>query len=129
MLGDRDAIATIAVRDIEVARRFYKDTLGLKPLPSPEETVLSFKSGTSTLFVYQSDFAGTNEATAVTWVVGDEVRAIAQELRSRGVKFEKYDMPGMTLEGDVHVAGAMAAAWFKDPDGNILSFVNGPAGT
>ena len=45
-------------------------------------------------------------------------------IRDRGVTFEHYDMPGMTREGDVHVAGDMRVAWFKDPDGNILNIVN-----
>ena len=46
-------------------------------------------------------------------------------LRARGVKFEQYDIPGMTRTGDIHVCGAMKAAWFKDPDGNILNLVSG----
>ena len=122
MLGDRDAVATIAVRDIEVARKFYEGKVGLTPVPSEEASVLSYKSGSSTVLVYQSQFAGTNKATAATWAVGDVEREV-QVLKDRGVAFERYDMPGTTHKGDVHIAGNRQVAWFKDPDGNILSIV------
>jgi extradiol dioxygenase family protein len=123
MLGDNDAIATIPVKDIEAARRFYQDTLGLMAGPSRQEGVLTCKSGSTSVLVYQSDFAGTNEATAATWAV-DDVDGAVRSLKQKGVTFEHYDFPGMTLKGDVHVAGEMKAAWFKDPDGNILAVVS-----
>ena len=78
--------------------------------------------------VYRSEFAGTNRATAAMWVVGDEVDEIVRTLKGRGVAFERYDMPDTTLEGDVHVSGGRRVAWFKDPEGNILSVVNGTSG-
>lgn len=124
MLGTKEAIATIGVRDIEVARRFYEGILGLAPVHSDEPGVLLFRSGPSTLLVYQSQYAGTNQATAVTWVVGDEIEAIVKSLRARAVQFEHYEFPGATLNGDVHVTGSMKAAWCKDPDGNILALVS-----
>jgi hypothetical protein len=74
--------------------------------------------------VYKSQYAGTNKATAVTWTVGEELDDIVRALKGKGVRFEHYDLPGMTRKGDVHVAGEMKAAWFKDPDGNILSLVS-----
>lgn len=123
MLGDNDAIATIPVKDIEAARRFYQDTLGLMAGPSRQEGVLTCKSGSTSVLVYQSDFAGTNEATAATWAV-DDVDGTVRSLKQKGVTFEHYDFPDMTLKGDVHVAGEMKAAWFKDPDGNILAVVS-----
>ncbi len=82
------------------------------------------KSGKSTINVYRSQYAGTNKATAVTWTVGDELDDVVQTLKGKGVKFEHYDMPGMVRKGDVHVAGDMKVAWFKDPDGNILNVTN-----
>jgi hypothetical protein len=57
----------------------------------------------------------------VTWDVGPAVEEEAKALKAKGVTFEHYDMPGMKLNGDVHVADDMKVAWFKDPDGNILS--------
>lgn len=125
MIADKDAITMIAVKDLAAAGRFYEDVLGLEKLDSPEEQVLIFRSGSSRLNVYQSQYAGTNKATTVMWNVGSEIEAIAAKLKAKGVKFEHYDMPGLTLEGDVHVGGHMKVAWFKDVDGNILSIVSG----
>ncbi len=125
MLASKQPTATVAVRDREVARTFYEKTLGLTVVRSDDPETLVFQSGAATLLVYRSQFAGTNQATAVTWLVGDDVDRIARELGAKGVAFEHYDMPHTTREGDVHVAGAMRVAWFKDPDGNIHSLVNG----
>jgi len=124
MLADNDAVATIAVKDLKAAKKFYGDTLGLKPTPVPEPEVLNYKSGNSTVLVYKSQFAGSNKATAVTWIV-DDVEGTVKDLKAKGVAFEHYDFPGMTRKGDVHIAGKSKAAWFKDPDGNILAVVSG----
>jgi catechol 2,3-dioxygenase-like lactoylglutathione lyase family enzyme len=123
MLGNRDATANIAVRDLETARRFYEETLGLTPVDAESEEVIVFRSGNSTMNVYRSDYAGTNQATAVTWAV-DDVEDEVRTLRAKGVSFEHYDMPEMTREGDIHVSGDFKTAWFKDPDGNILNITN-----
>ena len=125
MLGNKDAVATIAVRNLDGARKFYEGTLGLKVVDTEGDELVAFRSGNATLFVYRSQYAGTNRATAATWVVGSEVDAIARALKAKGVAFEHYDMPDMKREGDVHVGGDVRVAWFKDPDGNILSIVNG----
>jgi catechol 2,3-dioxygenase-like lactoylglutathione lyase family enzyme len=124
MLSDKDAIATVAVKNLEIAKKFYEGTLGLTKVMENEE-VLTFKTGTSTLFVYRSHYAGTNKATAVTFVA-EEVDDLVRTLKGRGVTFEHYDLPNMTQQGDVHVAGSMKTAWFKDPDGNIFSLVTPP---
>lgn len=125
MLRGKDAIAMIAVRDIKAAAKFYEGTLGLARLSAEGEEVITYRSGNSALNVYHSQYAGTNKATAVVWNVGDEIESIVDALKSKGVVFEHYDMPGLTLKGDVHVGGDMKVAWFKDPDGNILSVVSG----
>ena len=125
MLGDIDAVANIAVENLETARKFYEGTLGLTQVAAEGQEVIVFKSGNSTLNVYRSQYAGTNQATAVTWVVGEDVEDVVRKLKDKGITFEHYDMPGMTRDGDVHVAGDMRVAWFKDPDGNILNVVSG----
>jgi catechol 2,3-dioxygenase-like lactoylglutathione lyase family enzyme len=125
MLGDKDAVANLAVKNLKAAKKFYEDILGLKQVDAEGEELIVFKSGNSTINVYRSQYAGTNQATAVTWVVGKELDDIVRALKAKGVTFEHYDMPGMTRKGDVHVAGAMKVAWFKDPDGNILNIVGG----
>jgi len=123
MLSDRDAIATIAVREMKTAREFYEGKLGLKKLESAGSGVIRYQSGNSSIFVYESQNAGTNRATAATWVVED-VNAVVEFLKARGVVFEHYEFPGGTRKGDVHIMGTIRNAWFKDPDGNILSIVN-----
>jgi catechol 2,3-dioxygenase-like lactoylglutathione lyase family enzyme len=123
MLGDSEAVATIAVKDLDVAKKFYEGKLGFKPTPSPQSEVLNYRSGNSVFLVYRSQFAGTNKATAATWI-SDDVESVVRDLKAKGVSFEHYDLPGLTLKGDVHVAGNFKSAWFKDPDGNILAIVS-----
>ncbi|MFN2399712.1 MAG: VOC family protein [Gemmatimonadaceae bacterium] len=124
MLKNRDAVATVAVKDVDAARKFYEGTLELKPEASEEHGVLVYKSGNSKLLVYESQYAGTNKATAVTWSGGDDVEGFVRALKAKGVAFEHYDLTGTTRKGDVHVTGSMKAAWFKDPDGNILAILS-----
>jgi catechol 2,3-dioxygenase-like lactoylglutathione lyase family enzyme len=124
MLAGRDAITMIAVKDVEVAKRFYRDTLGLPPHGEENPEFVSFKSGNTIVNVYRSRYAGTNEATTATWVVGEELDSIVDALRGKGVTFEHYDLPDTVRHGDIHVAGDIRIAWFKDPDGNILSLQN-----
>jgi catechol 2,3-dioxygenase-like lactoylglutathione lyase family enzyme len=124
MLSDKDAVATVAVKNLEIAKKFYEGTLGLTKVMENEE-VLEFKTGKSTLFVYRSQYAGTNKATAVTFVA-EEVDDLVRTLKGRGVTFEHYDLPNLTRQGDLHVSGQMKTAWFKDPDGNIFSLVTPP---
>ena len=124
MLGTRDAVANIAVRDLEIARRFYQGTLGLEQVAAEDDDVIVFRSGNTRVNVYRSRYAGTNKATAVTWAVGNDVESVVRALKAKGVGFEHYDMPAMKRAGDVHIAGDLKVAWFKDPDGNILNIVN-----
>ena len=128
MLEKMDVVANLAVKDMDRARRFYADTLGLKQIDSEGDQAIAFRSGNSTILVYKSQFAGSNKATAATWQVGEEVEGIVRSLKAKGVAFEHYDMPDMTREGDLHVCGNMKVAWFKDPDGNILCLANGKHG-
>ncbi|MGH9158517.1 MAG: VOC family protein [Vicinamibacteraceae bacterium] len=125
MLRDHDAVANLAVRDLNVAQRFYEGTLGFTPVGRQGDELVMYRSGKTTFNVYRSKEAGTNRATALTWSVGENVKAVAQQLKAKGIAFEHYDMPGLTLEGDVHVGQGVQVAWFKDPDGNILNIVSG----
>jgi len=124
MLSEKNAMATIAVKNLATARKFYQQTLGLAPAGPEAMGVVTLKSGNSTIIVYESQFAGTNKATSATWGVGDELDSTVATLQKAGVPFEHYEFPGSRLEGDVHVFGDFKAAWFKDPDGNILHINN-----
>jgi catechol 2,3-dioxygenase-like lactoylglutathione lyase family enzyme len=124
MLGDKNVHAVIAVKDLDAAKKFYGETLGLK-MADENPGGVKCVSGNREVMIYKSEFAGTNQATAASWDV-DDVEATVKELKDKGVSFEHYDsIPGVTRDGDVHVMGPMKAAWFKDPDGNILCVSNG----
>jgi catechol 2,3-dioxygenase-like lactoylglutathione lyase family enzyme len=124
MLGENDPVATVAVRDVKVAREFYEGKLGLTLEQNRQGEAFSYKAGTTKLLVYRSSEAGSNTATAVTWYVRGKVDETVRDLKAKGVNFEHYDMPHTKLEGDVHVSGEMRVAWFKDPDGNIHALVS-----
>jgi len=119
MLGDAKVYPVIAVADMDVAKEFYVNRLGMQ-LERENETGTIVRGDDSKLLLYVSDFAGTNEATAALWQVNN-VDAVVDDLTGKGVSFEVYeDMEGVTLEGVVHVMDELRAAWFKDPDGNVL---------
>jgi catechol 2,3-dioxygenase-like lactoylglutathione lyase family enzyme len=124
MLSDRSVMATVAVKDLDAARAFYGGTLGLECTGGEGGAVATYRSGTASLVVYVSQFAGTNKATCATWGLGDEFDTVMAALQRAGVAFERYDMPGGIRDGDVHVFGDFRAAWFRDPDGNILHINN-----
>ena len=124
MLANKDAMATIAVRDLAVAKKFYQQILGFSPTGVEGPGVVTLRSGNSTIVIYELQFAGTNKATSATWGVGGDMDSIVRTLKVAGVPFEHYETPGLRRDGDVHVAGEFKAAWFKDPDGNILHINN-----
>lgn len=119
MLGQFDASPTLPVKDLARARRFYEGVLGLPPEGDSEIGVQAYRAGGVSLTVYESEFAGTNQGTAVTWPIGESFDAVVAALRDKGVAFETYDMPDMAVENGVHRTGDMRLVWFKDPDGNI----------
>jgi catechol 2,3-dioxygenase-like lactoylglutathione lyase family enzyme len=124
MLGSKAVAATLAVSDLQAGREFYESVVGFVPLMETPDAVI-YRSGDSAVLVYQSEYAGSNKATAATWAAGDDFDAVVDDLRGKGVSFEHYDdLPGTTRDGDVHTIGELKAVWFKDPDGNILNVAN-----
>ena len=126
MLGKADATPMIAVTDLDRARRFYEQVLGLDAKEAMGGEVIEVRSGGTVMNVYRSEFAGTNKATAITFSV-DDIEKEIDDLKKKGVFFEHYDMPGLEQRGDLYISDGIKTAWFKDPDGNILSVFEGNA--
>jgi len=113
------AAPTLPASDFDRAKQFYGETLGLEVDEDTPAGVM-YKAGPGWVFVYPSQYAGTNQATAATLLVDDLVSAVA-ELRERGVVFEEYDFPGLkTVDGIAELEGEKSA-WFKDTEGNIIA--------
>ena len=122
-LSDSTVIATIAVHDLENAKDFYSNILGLN-IVKENAAGITFESGGGIFAVYESNTAGTGLSTSAWWTV-ENVEDVVAGLRAKGVRFERYDdLPGAIRKGDVHINGDMKAVWFKDVDGNILGFGN-----
>jgi catechol 2,3-dioxygenase-like lactoylglutathione lyase family enzyme len=111
----------IAVSDLDRARRFYEDQLGLEP-GLEEDEAIRYPCADGAVFIYLSpENAGRSPATVAGWTVTD-LDGIMGELRARGVEFERYDQPGIaTDEHGVFDAGRFRASWVKDPDGNVIA--------
>ena len=87
MLSDCESVATAAVKDISAATRFYEGILGLQRVHTEGEGAIVYGTKGGTLLVYQSQFAGTSQATTVTWNVGEELTRLVQYLKMKGVTF------------------------------------------
>ena len=122
MLQQAPMYAYLPAKDVGRARKFYEETIGLK---AKEEiaggVAYEFARGTG-CFLYPTPNAGTSSASQAFWEVADIEREVA-DLQSRGVTFEEYDMPGKAAGSPVYTAGGAKAAWFKDPDGNIMAVI------
>ncbi len=118
MLKDYDTMACLAAKDFDRAKKFYEN-LGFAGKDETDGGVI-FKSGKTEFLVYPSQFAGTNQATAMGWKV-DDVEAEVTELKDKGVVFEEYDFPGLKTENSIATTGNERAAWFKDSEGNIIA--------
>ena len=121
-LSDCRVQAMLAVSDLDRARRFYEQQLGLEPGEQEEEIVgYPCADGTEIAVYLSSENAGKSSATLAGWFVDDLDQTMA-ELASRGVVFEQYDQPGLkTDERGVLDGGRFRAAWIKDPDGNTMA--------
>lgn len=122
MLGNSPAAATIAVRNAEAAKTYYRDTLGLKITQEmgPETFVCEAGNG-SMILIYQRPNHEPSAATVLAFQVDDVVKEVA-DLKGKGVRFEDYDQPGLKTENQVAtMPDGTKAAWFTDPDGNIIS--------
>ena len=116
---------TIPAKDLEGTRRFYEDVQGA-PVVTEDPGGIIYRSGDSTISLYTTQFAGTAQHTLGAFMVRD-VEATVADLRGKGVRFEDYDLPGLKTVNGIADLGGTQGAWFKDPEGNILSVVQLPA--
>lgn len=120
-LGTAHAMATIPAQNLDRARQYYADKLGLTPAAESAADGVLFVCGEGSWFLlYQTQFAGTAQHTVASFVVSD-IDATMADLRSRGVVFEEYDFPGLKTVNGVAALGDSRSAWFKDSENNILA--------
>jgi catechol 2,3-dioxygenase-like lactoylglutathione lyase family enzyme len=124
MLKDAEIGAVVPVSDVEQAIEFYGNVLGLEMQERrddlPQNREAEFRAGDGTLLAYESVGAGQSRHTVAGFRVRD-IDATVAGLRDRGVQFEEYDLPDLKTENGIATVGDVRAAWFRDPDGNILA--------
>jgi catechol 2,3-dioxygenase-like lactoylglutathione lyase family enzyme len=124
MLKDAEIGAVVPVSDVEQAIEFYGNVLGLEMQERrddlPQNREAEFRAGDGTLLAYESVGAGQSRHTVAGFRVRDIDGTVAG-LRDRGVQFEEYDLPDLKTENGIATVGDVRAAWFRDPDGNILA--------
>lgn len=122
MLQASPMYAYIPVKDVRRARQFYEGKLGFTPKEEVDGGVVYEFGDHSACFMYPTPNAGTSKASQAFWHVEDIEREVA-ELKARGVAFEDYDMPGLTIRNSIVTTGLNKAAWFKDTEGNIMALI------
>jgi catechol 2,3-dioxygenase-like lactoylglutathione lyase family enzyme len=120
MLKDASIVPYIPVSNLARARTFYEEKIGLQPREEYAGGVIYDCGNGSWFFMYVSPGAGTSKASQAFWSVKD-VEAEVAELKRRGVVFEEYNMPSITMVNSIATAGGAKTAWFKDSEGNILA--------
>jgi predicted enzyme related to lactoylglutathione lyase len=120
MLKDASIVPYVPVSNLTRARKFYEEKIGLQPREEYGGGVIYDCGNGSWFFMYHSPGAGTSKASQAFWSVRD-VEAEVTELKGRGVVFEEYTMPGITMVNSIATAGGAKTAWFKDSEGNILA--------
>ena len=113
--------ASLPAADIERAKAFYRDKLGLEPVEEAGDGGAFYETGGARFLLYPSGFAGTNQATAAGWQV-DDIDAVVAGLKANGVEFQDYDFDELkTVDGIATLPNGIKGAWFIDSEGNILS--------
>jgi catechol 2,3-dioxygenase-like lactoylglutathione lyase family enzyme len=125
MLTDHRAYATIPAADMDRAKRWYKDKLGLAPTTEDENGAIYRVGGGTGFMLYPTPNAGKAPNTLLSFAT-DDVEAEVRDLRAHGVVFEDYDMPGLKTVDGIATMGQYHGAWFKDSEGNILAVGDEP---
>ncbi|HEY8325338.1 MAG: VOC family protein [Ktedonobacterales bacterium] len=122
MLADCPIHTPLPVTDMERARRFYAERLGLLPeaeLPD-ERDGLFYRCGGSRFLLFPSKTPSSGDHSQMTWLTSD-IEADVAALKAHGVIFEEYDLPGLKTVNSVAIIGESKGAWFKDSEGNLLA--------
>jgi catechol 2,3-dioxygenase-like lactoylglutathione lyase family enzyme len=119
MLPTAQVTALLPVKDLARARRFYEQQLGLEAGSAKADGKFIYRCGGTEIALFPRPGGTKAEHTALSFKV-DDIHASIRELESRGVRFADYDLPGLRTVEHVCVLGAEKAAWFQDPEGNIL---------
>jgi catechol 2,3-dioxygenase-like lactoylglutathione lyase family enzyme len=118
-LDDTSVTCMLPVKDLARARQFYEERLQLRSLGAKPDGKFVYRCGGTELALFPKPEGTKAEHTAISFRVADIAAAIA-ELKGRGVVFDDYDLPGFKTVEHVCVLGSEKAAWFRDPEGNIL---------
>jgi catechol 2,3-dioxygenase-like lactoylglutathione lyase family enzyme len=122
MLGEHPITPVLLAKDLAETRHFYHDLLGLEILTENEDAIVFRCGGGTHLDVTKSTTGTADQQTQASWTVED-VRAEVAELRSRGVKVEEYDLPGLKTSDGIADLGFAWAAWIIDPGKNALGIL------
>jgi predicted enzyme related to lactoylglutathione lyase len=109
----------LPVKDMARARRFYEEQLRMKPLGLKPDGKFVYRCGGAEIALFPKPEGTKAEHTALSFKV-DDIRESIRDLQARGVAFADYDFPGLKTVEHVCVLGSEKAAWFQDPEGNIL---------
>jgi catechol 2,3-dioxygenase-like lactoylglutathione lyase family enzyme len=123
MLADHPIHTALPATNLERARRFYAEKLGLTPetaLPDMRDGLFYRCSGGTRFLLFPSPNAASGTHTQMTWRTND-IEAEVAELKARGVVFEEYDTPEVKTVKSVATIGQSKGAWFKDSEGNLLA--------
>lgn len=124
MFAERLATVMLPASDVERARQWYEEKLGLVPSETNAAGAIYRLAGGTRMFLYRSDYAGSTKHTLISFACPD-VRADMDELRARGVVFIDYDLPQVKTVDGLADFGTVKNAWARDSEGNILGFVQG----
>jgi catechol-2,3-dioxygenase len=120
MLGEHPVDVMLLATDLDVAKDFYNERIGLDVILETDEFVTFACGGDSRLVVTKSTTGSTEDTTKASWRV-DDLAAEAADLRSRGVELEQ--VPGLEMVDGVADIGFALAAWFVDPDRNSIGLL------
>lgn len=122
MLGHSPIHPVLLATDLAATREFYHDKLGLEILREDEQAIEYRCGGATKLTISKSTTGTADSQTQVGWEVPD-LRRELDELRSRGVRYEEYDMPGLKTESGIADVGFALMAWIVDPGKNALAIL------